>query len=269
MSIWAVGDIQGCFGAFQRLLTAIDFDPTRDQLWSVGDLVNRGEDNLGVLRWFAAHDRCVITVLGNHDLHLLAAARGHKKLGKSDNLHDVLDAPDRDALLDWLRRRPLLHRQAGWVMTHAGVPAQWSIDAAAGYAKEVEAVLQGEAIDRFFAHMYGNEPCRWSQHLKGMSRLRVITNHFTRMRYTTTSGYLDFANKGPYQPEAGVLCGEPLRPWFTHRQLGSERLLFGHWAALGGATGRDDIVGLDTGCVWGGAMTAFNVDTGERVQCSA
>lgn len=268
MTTWAIGDIQGCFGTFQRLLNKIEFDPTSDRLWSVGDLVNRGEDNLSVLRWFASHDHCVTVVLGNHDLHLLAAARGAKKLGKSDNLQDVLEAQDAPTLLDWLRHRPLLHRESGWVMTHAGIPAIWSIEAAAGYAREVEEALRSENIDHFFKHMYGNEPCRWSPALRGPARLRVITNYLTRMRYSTRSGYLDFKNKGPFQLKAGTLCGEPLRPWFSFREAGAQRLIFGHWAALNGATQRDDIVGLDTGCVWGGAMTARNLETGERVQCS-
>lgn len=266
MSTWAVGDIQGCYRAFRALLDAIDFNPARDRLWAVGDLVNRGENNLGVLRWFHDNQHAVSVVLGNHDLHLLAAARGHKRLSKSDNLHDVLEAEDSAQLIEWLRHRPLLHREGDWVMTHAGIPAIWSVDQAAVYASEVETALQGSEIDRFFKHMYGNEPCRWSAHLRGNARLRVITNYFTRMRYCTASGSLDFRNKGPVTETAGLLSGETLRPWFTSRNRNSSKLLFGHWASLNGDTAREDIVGLDTGCVWGGVMTALNLETGERIR---
>jgi bis(5'-nucleosyl)-tetraphosphatase (symmetrical) len=266
MSVWAVGDIQGCYRAFSALMEKIAFDPTCDRLWAVGDLVNRGENNLSVLRWFYEHREAVAVVLGNHDLHLLAAARGHKRLGKSDNLHDVLEATDGADLIDWLRHRPLLHREGRWVMTHAGIPSIWSIEQAADYAAEVEATLRSPDIDLFFQHMYGNEPCRWSPLLRGKARLRTITNYLTRMRYCTISGSLDFRNKGPVTEQAGMLCGETLRPWFMHRGPSDIKLLFGHWAALNGATQREDIVGLDTGCVWGGVMTALNLDTGERVQ---
>jgi bis(5'-nucleosyl)-tetraphosphatase (symmetrical) len=266
MTTYAVGDIQGCFEPFQRLLANVRFNPAIDTLWSVGDLVNRGDDNLSTLRWFHQHRKCVKVVLGNHDLHLIAAAAGVKKLGRSDNLHDILEAPDADKLINWLRKRPLLHKKGKRVMTHAGIPSVWSVKQARRYASEVEVVLQSKQRKEFLRHMYGNEPARFSEHLRGMARLRVITNTFTRMRYATASGYLDFTNKGPIVDEAGSLSGESLRPWFRHRKPKKHTLIFGHWAALEGKTDRKDIIGLDTGCVWGGPMTLLNLDTGQRFE---
>ncbi len=266
MTTYAIGDIQGCFGAFQALLDKVAFNPAKDCLWSVGDLVNRGPDNLSTLRWFHAHQDCVRVVLGNHDLHLLAAAAGAKKLGKSDNLEDVLEAPDRQVLLEWLAQQPLLYREGNTILTHAGLPPDWSADDAERYAAEVSAVLRSNSAAHFYHHMYGNEPRRLSPQLRGMARLRAITNSLTRMRFCTPSGWLDFKHKGAPQALDATLNGEPLNPWFEQRQPDGVRVIFGHWASLDGQTHRDDLEGLDTGCVWGGALTLLDINSGQRWQ---
>lgn len=267
MTTYVIGDIQGCFTAFERLLKKVSFDPSKDCLWSVGDVVNRGTDNLSTLRWFYRHRESVVMVLGNHDLHLIAAHRGKGRLSRSDNLGDILDAPDADELVDWLRHRPLFHRHKNNLMSHAGIPPCWSAKDAAAYAAEVEQALQGPKCDRYLGAMYGNEPWCWSPHLKGLARLRVITNYLTRMRYCTASGGLDFKSKGP-TPDKKKLNGQAVAPWFKHpsKLTDKEQVFFGHWASLGGKTDDSQFIGLDTGCVWGGVLTLVNRNTRERYQ---
>jgi len=268
VTTYVVGDIQGCFESFQCLLKRVAFDPDRDRLWSVGDLVNRGPDNLATLRWFYEHRDAVQVVLGNHDLHLLASRAGAGRMGKSDNFDDILDAPDGDTLMDWLQQQPLLHRDGDTLMAHAGIPPIWNADEAQERADEVAAELRSERAGVFFQAMYGNEPWIWSEHLSGLARFRVITNYFTRMRYCTPQGGLDLKSKGP-APASPWLAGHPVAPWFhhPHKLEDHERVLFGHWASLDGKTNSSQFIGLDTGCVWGGALTFYNLETGKRQRC--
>lgn len=268
MSIWAVGDVQGCLKPLRRVLKRVDFDWDRDQLWSTGDIVNRGPECLKTLRFFHRHRENIRMVLGNHDLHLLAIAAGARKLGRSDTLAPILRAKDRDTLLSWLREQPLIHQDQGVTLVHAGIPPQWSLQHAAERAREVEAVLRSEKSTKFFNAMYGNEPRGWSDDLEGMTRLRVITNYFTRMRYCHRDGQLDLLSKGPLDAPGGPAAGNSdLDAWFRHPrpEHGDAKILFGHWASLQGKTGVENAVALDTGCVWGNAITLYCLETGERV----
>jgi bis(5'-nucleosyl)-tetraphosphatase (symmetrical) len=267
MTTWAIGDIQGCLAPFERLLAKIRFDPARDELWLVGDLVNRGPDSLGVLRRLYGMRERVRIVLGNHDLHLLAVHAGHDRLRRKDTFQDVLAAPDAAALCHWLQQQPLLHYDAArnTVMTHAGIPPHWSLFDAQRLAREVEAVLRHGDANAFFDAMYGNEPAGWDESLAGMDRLRVITNYFTRMRFVDDAGALDLLSK------EGLGTAPPgFAPWFAapQRKAAHVRILFGHWAALQGKADATNVEALDGGCVWGGELTAFDVDSGRRVSCN-
>ncbi len=267
MSTYVIGDVQGCMGAFLELLGAVAFDPRRDRLWITGDLVNRGEDSIGLLRWCMAHDGQVTAVLGNHDLHLLAVAGGHVPPHRKDTLGEILEAPDRAEVLDWLRRRPMLHRQDGWLMVHAGLLPAWTAEVAEALARELESVLRGPDGDAFLADMYGNEPRKWKAKHAGQDRLRFIANVMTRLRYVHDDGGLEFLNKG-----APTDAPEDLTPWFDapKRKNRDVRILFGHWSTLGLLL-RDDVVSLDTGCLWGGQLSAFRLEDGRlfQVQCQA
>lgn len=257
MATWAIGDIQGCFDEFEALLRAIDFRPDRDRLWLVGDLVNRGPQSLQVLRFVRALGDSAVTVLGNHDLHLLAVAAGHGQIKRGDTLHAVLEAPDRGELLDWLRGRPLFHFDAGLgvAMVHAALAPGWSIADAAARAAEVETALRQDA-DSFFRHMYGDTPHRWDESLRGAQRLRVITDYLTRVRFCRPDGTYDMRAKGPpgTQPD-GFL------PWYElpARASAGTPIVFGHWSAVG-VIGRDDVYALDTGCIWGRQLSALSLD---------
>jgi bis(5'-nucleosyl)-tetraphosphatase (symmetrical) len=257
MATWAIGDLQGCFDEFEALLRAIDFRPDRDRLWLVGDLVNRGRQSLEVLRFVRALGDGAVTVLGNHDLHLLAVAAGHGRLKRGDTLQPVLAAPDRDELLDWLRTRPLFHFDAklGVAMVHAALAPGWDIPTAAARAREVETVLQQDP-DVYFRHMYGDAPHRWDDALRGAQRLRVITDYLTRVRFCRPDGTYDMRAKGPpgSQPD-GFL------PWYElpGRASAGTPIVFGHWSALG-MVERDDVYALDTGCVWGRQLSALCLD---------
>lgn len=258
MPRYAVGDLQGHLEPLRRLLDHVDFDPDRDELWVVGDLVNRGPDNVGVLRYLMAlpHLRAV---LGNHDLHLLAVAEGVRETrSRKDTIDDVLQSPDRDELLHWLRHRPLAsadqhHHQ---IMTHAGIPPCWTVDQTLACAREVETVLQDpEQCTRYLADMYGNQPDTWEPTLGGQDRLRVITNYLTRMRFITPFSQLEFNHSGtPKDAPTGFL------PWFDVREPDGWQIVFGHWAALQGQTGTADRLGLDTGYGWGGWLTLVDLD---------
>lgn len=261
MALYAIGDVQGCREALEDLLDLIRFDPARDRLWLAGDLVARGPDSLGVLRLVKSLGDAADTVLGNHDLHLLAVHYGISQAKPKDRTEPVLAAPDRQELMEWLRRRPLLLHDATFdcVLTHAGIPPMWSLDTARRLAHELEAVLQGAEISIFLAEMYGNEPALWSESLSGYTRLRVITNYLTRMRLLTADGALDLSYKeGLDAVPAGLV------PWFDapNPELTVRKLLFGHWAALAGHTGNDRFIALDTGCVWGRYLTAYRIDDG-------
>ncbi len=260
MATYVLGDIQGCYDELQRLLSHIDFAPGRDVLWLTGDLVNRGPKSLEVLRFVRNLGGGAITVLGNHDLHLLALSQGvNRRHGHGDTLDALLQAPDRDVLLDWLRRRPLLHHDAvlGYTLIHAGLPPQWDLCAAQARAGELEAVLRGAHWHTFLAHMYGNQPDHWSDTLCGQDRLRFIANCFTRLRYCSPQGRLALKPKGaPGSQPGGIL------PWFDipGRASTGTRILFGHWSTLGYREGQG-IYSLDTGCLWGGTLTALRIDT--------
>lgn len=263
MATYAIGDVQGCHAELQALLAHVGFEVTSDRLWFAGDLVNRGPDSLAVLRFVHGLGDRALTVLGNHELHLLACAHGIRPPHRSDTFADILAAPDRDVLLGWLQRQPLLHIGTGGdVLVHAGLPPDWTIDAARRHAAEVECALGSSAAAAFFAGMYGNEPDRWSDELKGIDRLRFITNALTRMRFCTRKGRLDLKPKGAPGTQQGNLL-----PWYAvpGRASRSSRVLFGHWATLhlGPAdTEAHNVVGLDTGCVWGGSLTAMRLEDG-------
>jgi bis(5'-nucleosyl)-tetraphosphatase (symmetrical) len=268
MATWAVGDVQGCHDELVELLDRIAFDPDRDRLWLVGDLVNRGPRSADVVRTVRGLGEAARCVLGNHDLHLLAIRFGGYRPNRSDTFTDVLAAPDCDALCHWLRGLPLLvdDPALGYVMAHAGIPHVWSLDRAAALAREVEAVLRGAAYGAFLEALYGNLPDVWDDALEGIERWRVIVNYFTRMRLVDEDGRMDFTHKGgPADAPPGW------RPWYELRAgqpLGA-RLLFGHWASLEGETGLPEVIALDTGCVWGRALTALCLETGARVEVPA
>lgn len=265
MSTYAIGDLQGCLTPFDALLEHIDFNPDQDRLLLAGDLVNRGPDSLGALRRVYQLRNQARVVLGNHDLHLLAVAHGATNPNAKDTLAPILDAPDRDPLLAWLQSQPLLVEIPEFqaVMAHAGLPPLWTLEQARERAREVEAVLSAPALaELFFDNMYGNQPAGWDDALEGPDRWRVITNHFTRMRFVNEAGELDLSTKGePDQPPPGFM------PWFEHpRRHPSPRVLFGHWAALEGRSSAGDVEALDTGCVWGGCLTALRLEDQRRFQ---
>nr|WP_257384752.1 symmetrical bis(5'-nucleosyl)-tetraphosphatase [Snodgrassella alvi] len=261
MAQYVIGDIQGCLAEFQSLLAKIDFNPGTDTLWLTGDLVNRGPQSLATLRLVKQHDGCMQTILGNHDLHLLAVHYGYGKLKRADTIDDVLNAPDRKELISWLRQQPLYYQQAGYVLVHAGIWPEWTCTQAQLLAHEVETVLQNTP-EQFFATMYGNKPTHWDNNLSGDARLRFITNVFTRMRALTDNNVMDFDYKG-------TLNAMPAHhlPWFkaSNRQNTDKTILFGHWSALGLYEG-DNVVCVDTGALWGGSLTAFNLDDRSVVQ---
>lgn len=263
MAHYAVGDIQGCLSHLKQLLDKADFNQS-DILWCAGDLVNRGPESLNTLRFVKSLGERAIVVLGNHDLHLLACWAGVRTQTKKDTFDETLNAPDLNELMHWLIQKPLFYRDTslGYAMVHAGIPPIWDLKTAEVYAKEVEAILRSGNPEQLFKHMYGNEPAGWRDKMDDTSRLRVITNYFTRMRFCTEEGDLEFASKcGPESPPNGYL------PWFQHAQhrclAEQDKLIFGHWAALRGNSGNRHFIGLDTGCVWGGALTMMRLEDGE------
>jgi bis(5'-nucleosyl)-tetraphosphatase (symmetrical) len=257
MAIYAIGDIQGCFDDLLRLVDKINFDPTADQLWFTGDLVNRGPKSLETLRYVKNLGKAAVTVLGNHDLHLLAIASKKQKLRKKDSLYSILVASDRDELLYWLRHQPLLHYQHKFCMVHAGLPSQWGLKKAQKMAKKVEQILQGPNYQEFLKNMYGDSANMWSPELKGSERARFIVNGLTRIRFCTAKGKLDFKYHG-----APGTQPDKLIPWFEvpDRKSTSVKIIFGHWSMLGFYAG-NNCYGLDTGCLWGRQLTALKLDT--------
>lgn len=256
MPTYAIGDLQGCHTALLRLLDTLKFDPAADRLWFVGDLVNRGPDSLAVLRFIKRLGDAAVCVLGNHDLHLLALAEGFGRAHKGDTLDAVLNAADRDELLQWLRARRLAWREGDWLMVHAGVLPGWSADDTMQRAAEAEAALQGAHYRDFFAQMYGNAPVAWDDKLHGIERLRVIVNAFTRLRYCSAAGEMEFHHKGaPGTQPAGWL------PWFEvpQRRSADATCVIGHWSTLG-LINRRDLIALDTGCLWGGSLSAVRLE---------
>lgn len=271
MATYVVGDIQGCLQPLKCLLREVNFKRGRDVLWSVGDAVNRGPKCLKTLRYLYKMRDSLVMVLGNHDLHLLAVAAGVRQPSRSDTLDEILNAPDREKLLNWLVKRPLLHHEHQHTMVHAGIPPQWSLKQARSHAREVETVLRSPDCVEFLTAMYGNEPALWSDDLTGMARLRVITNYFTRMRYCTRDGVLDLESKGT-SPSLGVpnLNDQKVSAWFSHanRKMADDRILFGHWAAIAGQTDTPNAIGLDTGCVWDGALSLYHLESGQWTRCT-
>jgi bis(5'-nucleosyl)-tetraphosphatase (symmetrical) len=260
MAIYAVGDIQGCGDEFETLLQRLRFDRSRDQLWITGDLVNRGPRSLDVLRIVKELGRAAITVLGNHDLHLLAAAlTPGEQLKPQDTLGEIFTAPDRDQLLNWLRTQPLLHHDAalGYTMIHAGLPPQWDLATAQACARELQEALRDDArCVQLFTHMYGDRPNRWSDDLRGVERLRFITNCFTRLRFCRADGSLELKFKGKIES-----APPDVLPWFRapERRSRELRIVCGHWSALGYHDG-DGVLSIDTGCVWGDRLCAVRLD---------
>lgn len=264
MAIYVVGDLQGCLKPLQCLLDKVHFNPQYDTLWCTGDLVNRGPESLAALRFiYQLGDSCV-TVLGNHDLHLLAVAYGFAECKKGDTLEEILQAEDREQLLYWLRHRPLIHVQHGYTLAHAGIAPLWTQAQAIALASEVEAALRGDNFRDFLAQMYGNKPKKWKDSLTGYERLRLITNYFTRMRFCYANGKLDFHNK-----KSAANAEENTMPWFAvpHRAMANEKILFGHWAALEGKSNTENVYALDSGCVWGNKMTLMALPSEERYYC--
>ena len=266
MSIYAVGDIQGCYHELEQMLELVQFDQSKDRLWLVGDLVNRGADSLSVLRLVKSMGDAAITVLGNHDLHLLAVAAGVAELHHSDTLDEILAAPDREELLTWLRQQRMLYVQDNIVLLHAGLMPEWSVQQAQQLAHEVEYELRGADYITFLQKMYGNTPHQWNDNLKDVSRLRVITNALTRMRICNIQGEMQFKFKG----EVGDVPDGYL-PWFDipHRASADATVVFGHWSALGLIV-RPNVIALDTGCLWGGNLTAIRLHDRKlfQVKCS-
>jgi len=258
VATYAIGDVQGCYDELRRLLEKIRFDPAADRLWFTGDLVNRGPRSLDVLRLVRGLGRRAVTVLGNHDLHLVAAqARG--KARSKDTFHDVLEAPDCDELLAWLRRRPLLHVEDGYAMVHAGLPPQWSLAKAQAVCAAASRLIASRKSDEFFReHMYGNAPDTWRDALRGWDRLRFVINCCTRLRVCTGAGRLELDYTGPARTAPGST-----RPWFALAARRSRRatIVFGHWSTLGRVHWpAHRVYGLDTGCVWGRKLTALRLD---------
>jgi bis(5'-nucleosyl)-tetraphosphatase (symmetrical) len=273
MALYMIGDVQGCDSALQRLLGTISFSPSRDTLYFLGDLVNRGPDSAGVLRRLMGFGASAQCLLGNHDLHLLAASVGARRPSRKDTLSQVLQAPDREAMLAWLRQQHmafLLEQQNhSYLMVHAGVLPGWTASQTMALAGEFEAVLRGPDLGEFLHQMYGNTPNRWNDNLKGMDRLRMIVNALTRLRFCTAEGVMEFeTSDGAHAAPAGYL------PWYDvpGRKTADVTVAFGHWSTLGWL-GRDDLFALDSGCVWGGHLSALKLGTGMaaheliQVQC--
>lgn len=258
MATWVIGDLHGCYDDYQRLLERIAFEPARDRLWFVGDLVNRGPDSLACLRAVRGLGEAAVCVLGNHDLHLLASAAGARRRPHKDTFGDVLAAPDRDELLDWLRFRPLLHHDevSGTTLVHAGLHRDWDLATARRLAREVEAELRRDDYERLFETMYGDEPAQWSSGLGGEARIRFAINCLTRMRYCRADGSLDLGPTGPPGTQPAGLV-----PWFDlpGRANADLHVIFGHWSSLGHIA-RNGVRSLDTGCLWGGRLSALSLD---------
>ena len=268
MATYAIGDIQGCYDALRRLLDVCAFDPAHDRLWLVGDLVNRGPKSLKTLRYIKSLGSAAQTVLGNHDLYLLMVAEGGAKFrGKDDTIQGILDAKDRDELLDWLRHQPLCYTEGEFCMVHAGLLPQWTAAQARALSREVEAALQGDDYREFVLNLWGSEPAGWSNDLTGWQRLRVIVNAMTRMRFCTPDGIMEFKTKGEL-----VNAPPGHLPWFDapNRQSADSVLVTGHWSALGLQVTPNRLA-LDSGCLWGGHLTALRLEDRQvfQVDCSS
>jgi bis(5'-nucleosyl)-tetraphosphatase (symmetrical) len=252
MATYAIGDLQGCVEELRRLLAAFEFDASRDRLWFVGDLVNRGPSSLETLRLVRSLGDVAVCVLGNHDFHLLCRAEGFARRHADDTLDPVLGAPDAAELLDWLRHRPMLHEERGFAMVHAGLLPQWSLARARALAHEVETALRGPHYREFLRHLYGARPNRWREDLAGWDRLRVIVNAMARLRFCTEDGEMLLEVKREDAPPGA-------RRWFELRPADEPPIVFGHWSTLG-LVMTDKVLALDTGCVWGGRLSAVRLE---------
>lgn len=265
MATYAIGDIHGCYQEFCRLLRHIDYSANRDTLWFVGDAVNRGPDSLAMLRWLHQHQDSIAIVLGNHDLHLLAAAEGATRPRRRDTFGDILAAPDRDILCGWLRRQPLAHQAQGWLMVHAGVLPMWDAAQTIALAGEAQRLIAGEQWRTFARDMYGNTPAAWDESLTGAARARAIVNALTRMRICTPAGAMQLEFSGaPDSIPAGHVA------WFDapSRQSADTSIVCGHWSALG-ARQQGNVHAIDSGCLWGGALTALRLEDRQLFQVAA
>jgi bis(5'-nucleosyl)-tetraphosphatase (symmetrical) len=264
MSTYAIGDIQGCHAQLERLLAKIDADSNTAKLVFVGDLVNRGPDSLKTIRLIRSLGPRATVLLGNHDLHLLSVAAGVRRGGKSDTVLDVLEAPDRDALLDWLRHQPMAHFEDGHLCVHAGVAPNWTAAQTLSYASELQDALRRPDWASTLGDLFGNQPALWDDSLTGSGRLRCIVNALTRIRYCTPDGVMDFVSK---ESLAALAPESPLLPWFDipTRKTRDVTVVFGHWSTLG-LVMRKNLIGLDTGCVWGGKLTAVRLKDRHVIQ---
>ena len=268
MATYAIGDIQGCYAEFRELLRTVSFNPAKDRLWLLGDLVNRGPDSLALMEHVLSLEGRIVTVLGNHDLHFLAIFYGGHSPNPGDTFDALLASPQVGRIADWFRRQRFFHldERLGWAMVHAGLAPGWTLAAAARHSQELMGVIQGNGCAAYFRELYGNRPDCFAEHLQGMERWRILTNCFTRMRLVDCAGRLDFSHKGALDDApSGWL------PWYelAAERLEGRRLLFGHWAALDGETGQPNILALDTGCVWGRSLTALCLESGERISVPA
>jgi bis(5'-nucleosyl)-tetraphosphatase (symmetrical) len=252
MATYAIGDVQGCDSELQALYAQLSFDRARDRLWFVGDLVNRGPQSLQVLRFVRGLGEQAVVVLGNHDLHLLCVAAGYAKKRDDDTLDELLAAPDAPELLDWLRTRQLMHVESSHALVHAGLLPQWSVDKALALAREAEAALRAASYRDFLANMYGGTPAAWRDDLAGWDRLRVIVNAMTRLRFCNAGGEMELRANGAEAPPG-------FRPWFELRPAGELPIVCGHWSTLGLRL-TEKLIALDTGCVWGGSLSALRLE---------
>ncbi len=271
MAVYAIGDVQGCFDELRELVRYISFNPKKDQLWFVGDLVNRGPKSLETLRWVKSLGNSAVTVLGNHDLHLLAAYVGAKEIRTTSSLYSTLQAKDIGKIVEWLRHQPLMkyNKQLNFSMVHAGLAPQWSIKDAMRHSKEVETVLRSKNYKNFLFNMYGDKPDQWDGRLKGWNRLRTITNFMTRVRYCNNKGVMSFTEKNIPGTQSARL-----KPWYeiATRKSQDTTVVFGHWSTLGHINDHN-VISTDTGCLWGGALTAVKIDidtlTVYQIDCEA
>lgn len=266
MTDYVVGDIQGCLDPLLKLLDRVNFEPTTDRLIAVGDLVNRGPQSLETLRFCKGLGSAFTSVLGNHDLHLLAISHGVRSATNKDTLDEILTASDCNELLSWLQQQPLLLSIGDYTLVHAGIPPNWNISTAVSMAREVEAVLQSDRADLYFQHMYGNQPDSWSDTLEGPERWRLITNYLTRMRYCSSSGQLELKAKTAPDSQYNSQQSSNFQPWYSHsdRLARQDKIVFGHWAALEGKDCGDNLYPMDTGYIWGGAMRLMNLHSGSK-----
>lgn len=261
MKHWLIGDVQGCFSTLTALLEAVEFDHSNDRISFAGDLINRGENDRGVMEWVLAHRHCVDTVLGNHDLHFLAQKFCHRPPSGKETYADIFASELADNFAQWLLTQPLAKRlDQNTILCHAGIPHIWSIDDCLKYSAELERTITGSRRTNFFRHMYGNQPNHWDVKHTGVGRLRAITNYLTRMRYITQTGVLEFKCADLVGPS-----DKQFKPWFSFPRQDQAKVFFGHWAALEGQTNQEFAVALDGGCVWDGKMIAHEWRTGERI----